>query len=366
MQSEFDLNFWQGKRVVVTGNTGFKGGWLCLMLKLLGAEIYGISEAEVNTWNWGHEIRDFCLRHGYREDINNCSEVTKLLRLINPEIVFHLAAQPLVGVSYDKPVETFQTNVMGTVNILEACRALTDCRVVTIITTDKVYKNLERSTGYREEDALGGHDPYSASKACAEIVVESYRNSFLADKLSLVSVRSGNVFGGGDFTKGRLMPDLVNAAQAKQNIKMRNLKAIRPWLYVLEPIWGYIKISEAAYHDFAYASAFNFGPDPHQKITVGEFASMFCESWGTSVELLTESQPAYHETNCLLLDNSHIKDTTGWRQMLDIEQSIQWSVDWYKCFFEGNKQKLLSFSWEQVEQYLELISCLKRGLKIEQ
>lgn len=359
MQSEFDLNFWKDKRVVITGNTGFKGGWLSLMLKFLGAKVYGISEAEVNTWNWGEEIKDFCLEQGFRADINSLAELTRLLRLINPHVVFHLAAQPLVGISYEKPVETFQTNVIGTVNLLEGCRTLADCQVVTVITTDKVYKNQERLTGYQETDALGGHDPYSASKACAEIVVESYRSSFLADKIALLSVRAGNVFGGGDFTNGRLMPDLVHAAHGKQKIEIRNLKAIRPWLYVLEPLWGYIQISEIAYNDLSYASSFNFGPQADQKITVKEFVSMFSKSWGTSMEMLMEGAPTYHETHCLLLDSTRINEYTGWRQLLDIEQSIQWSVDWYKCFFQKDRQQLLSFSCEQIKQYMELIPNLK-------
>lgn len=333
--------FWSGKRVLITGHTGFKGSWLVLMLHRLGAEITGIS-LEPQTSPSLHRLEDIgscCKTHIC--DIRDQLRFTRLVQEAEPQVVLHLAAQPLVRASYQLPVETFATNVMGTVNLLDALRSISACRVAVMVTTDKVYENCEWTWPYRETDRLGGHDPYSASKAASEVVVASYRKSFLqAQGLAIATARAGNVIGGGDWSQDRLIPDAIRAWQNGASLSIRNPSSVRPWQHVLEPLTGYLVLAEALWANAELADAWNFGPNPSEAASVRSVIEIARSVWaGAEVEYGDYRGP--HEAGRLSLEIAKAKEWLNFSPRWDLQQSIIRTVDWYQRQLAGESARKL-------------------------
>lgn len=331
----------RGKRVLVTGHTGFKGSWLAIWLHEIGAEVIGVGLAPYSDRdNFVLSGIGDKIKADLRADIRDGEKMKKIFAEYQPEIVFHLAAQPLVRLSYDIPVETYQTNVMGTINIMEAIRATDSVKVAVMITTDKCYENKEQIWGYRENEPMGGYDPYSSSKGAAEIAISSWRRSFFnpADygnkhHVSIASVRAGNVIGGGDWAKDRIVPDCIRAIEAGQPIDIRNPKAVRPWQHVLEPLSGYMLLaSKMLQEPIKYCEGWNFGPKADSITPVWDVATMLIKYYGGG-ELKDVSDPnALHEANLLMLDISKAKFLLGWEPRTNIEQCCQLTADWYKRY----------------------------------
>jgi len=328
--------FFRGKRVLVTGHTGFKGSWLSLLLLEAGAEVTGFALAPET------EPSLFSLLHLDREMRSVIGDVRSLFALdnafgeANPEIVFHLAAQPIVRESYRAPRETFETNVLGTVHLLECVRAREGVKSFVNVTTDKVYRNDEANAAFRENDPLGGYDPYSASKACSEIVTGSYRSSFLRGSgIAVSTARAGNVIGGGDFAKDRIVPDCVRAAYQKAPIVVRNPSSVRPYQHVLDPLDGYLEIARRQYENPALAGSYNIGPDICDCVNTGELATLFCKAWGEGMRWEHQPDGGPHEANLLRLDCSHISDTLGWTPRWHIDEAVRRTVEWAKTYRDG-------------------------------
>lgn len=329
---------YKGRRVFITGHTGFKGSWLSLWLASLGAEISGYARDPETTPNhW--DMTGLSLSHETRADIRDAVQLADALKKAQPEIVFHLAAQPLVRRSYRDPLETFDTNVMGTANLLEACRQTPSVRAIVVITTDKCYENKEWEWGYRENDRLGGHDPYSASKACAEIVANSYRQSFFSQKDAplLATARAGNVIGGGDWSEDRLIPDMVRAVQTGKPLAIRAPHATRPWQHVLDPLSGYLLLGKnllEGHHEFA--EGWNFGPDHTGNRTVEEIMNTMRREWpAVTWENDTSSQP--HEATLLQLDSTKARQQLGWAPRWSLDESLCQTANWYRHYIETGK-----------------------------
>lgn len=355
------MSFWHGRRVFITGHTGFKGGWLSLWLCQLGAELCGVAlhpPVETNLFN------DARVGQGMRSefaDIRNPEALKTILRDHRPEVVFHMAAQPIVRKSYEDPVGTYATNVMGTVNLLEAVRGCNSVRSVVIITTDKCYENKEWIWPYRETDTLGGYDPYSNSKACAELVASAYRNSFFnpndysRHRVAIATVRAGNVIGGGDWAEDRLVPDIMRAFAANQVLKIRNPKAVRPWQHVLEPLRGYLLLAERLLTDgCAHASAFNFGPEYGEARQVDWIVHRLAKHWGTDLDVEIDSNMQPHESNTLRIDWSRASESLGWRPLLSLDQALELTADWYRCRKQGVDMR--DHTLEQINCYMD-IAC---------
>ena len=333
-----DLSFYKGKRVLLTGHTGFKGVWLSLLLLRAGAEVTGFSldaptaggmEA-LSRLGILKEIRDV------RGDVRDLVTLRHTFREACPEIVFHLAAQPIVRTSYRQPVDTFAANVMGTVNTLECIRISDTVRSALIVTTDKVYENKERPWGYRENEPLMGYDPYSASKSCAEIAVYSYRQSFLtARDVRVSTARAGNVIGGGDFAPDRIIPDCIRAAVRGQTIDIRSPDSTRPYQHVLEPLSVYLTIAARQTADASLVGAWNVGPDDADCVTTGELADIFCRAWGDGACWQTHADGGLHEAHFLKLDCSKIKSELGWNPRWHIEEAVEKTVEWAKAWEAG-------------------------------
>lgn len=332
-----NLSFYKGKHVFVTGHTGFKGAWLCQMLLNAGAEVTGYSlepPTEPNLFTLADIAGHMCSVIG---DIRNFEKLQKVFTEARPEIVLHLAAQPIVRDSYKDPRYTYETNVMGTVNVLECVRQTSGVRSVLNVTTDKVYKNNEWYWGYREDELLDGYDPYSNSKSCSELATHSYRNSFFdeSDAPAVSTARAGNVIGGGDFAKDRIIPDCVRAAIAKKKIIVRNLASTRPYQHVLEPVSAYLMIAAKQTENRSLADWYNVGPDDCDCVSTGELVSLFCEKWGGGLTWESCSDSGPHEANFLKLDCSKLKNVFGWRPRWHIASAIERTVEWSKCWFEG-------------------------------
>ena len=348
--------FWRGKRILLTGHTGFKGGWLALWLRRMGAEILGYSLPAPTQPSLFETARISESVEGVIGDIRDLPRLHSAFREFSPEIVFHLAAQPLVRVSYDAPVETFSTNVLGTVHVLEAIRQTNSVRSAVIVTSDKCYANQESARGYRENDSLGGHDPYSNSKACAEMVVESYRRSFFSDSgaTAVASARAGNVIGGGDWAADRLIPDLVRAAVAGTPVVLRNPKSIRPWQHVLEPLSGYLMLAQRLWEaPSRYAEAWNFGPRDDDAMSVEDIVALAAQAWGDGMTWVLESRPQPHESRVLRLDCAKARGI-GWQPLLGIAQAVDWTIEWYRAWSGRGDMKDLSL--EQITRYSELLA----------
>jgi len=324
--------FWYGKRVFVTGHTGFKGGWLVLWLERLGARVRGFALAPDTVPNLcdAAGIERHC--ESVRGDVRQADALRGELVGFTPDIVLHLAAQALVQRGYRQPAETFETNVMGTVHVLEAVRHAPSVRVAIIVTSDKCYDNREWLWPYRENDAIGGHDPYSASKACAELVAAAWRRSFLkAAGAAVASARAGNVIGGGDWAENRLIPDCVRALVDGRPISIRNPAATRPWQHVLEPLCGYLLLAEQAWADPALASeAWNFGPSADDAQPVSRIADTICQLWGHGARWTTAGTPQAHEAGMLAVDAARARAHLGWTPRLPVAEAVAWAVRWYK------------------------------------
>lgn len=350
-------DFYQGKRVLVTGHTGFKGSWLSIWLNELGAEVIGIAQdpfTERDNYvlsNIGKNIKA-----DIRADIRNGEEIKKIFKRYQPEIVFHLAAQPLVRLSYDIPVETYETNVMGTINIMEAIRNTDSAKVGIMITTDKCYENKEQIWGYRENEPMGGYDPYSSSKGAAEIAIASWRRSFFNPAeykkhgKSIASVRAGNVIGGGDWALDRIIPDCIKALENEQPICIRSPKSIRPWQHVLEPLSGYMLLAKKMWNEpTKYCEGWNFGPRTESITPVWEVASMVIKEYGKGTLKDLSDPNALHEAKLLMLDISKAKFQLGWEPRMNINQCIALTIDWYKRY---NTENVYQLCKEQIEKYL--------------
>ena len=345
-----------GKRILVTGHTGFKGSWLTLWLIKLGAEVIGYS-LEPPTKPSLFEILNLEEKIIHIiGDIRDEEKLKKVLKKYKPEIIFHLAAQPLVRVSYKEPKLTYETNVMGTLNLLEAVRETQSVRVVIVVTSDKCYENKEWVYGYRESDPLGGYDPYSSSKACVELLISSYRNSFFnpenygkTHQVALATVRAGNVIGGGDWQVDRLIPDCVKALSKGETIKIRNSNAIRPWQHVLEPLSGYLLLAQKMWKEpTKYCEAWNFGPFEKDLATVREVVEKVISLWGGG-KYKIEKDTRFHEAGLLRLDISKAMMKLGWRPKWDLDTALERTVIWYKLFY-GNEDMFI-YSMKEIENY---------------
>jgi CDP-glucose 4,6-dehydratase len=354
--------FYRGKRLFVTGHTGFKGAWLCLWLSELGAKVHGYALEPPTKPSLFEEasVADRLASH-YIGDVRDFNTLRRRLSSVQPEIVFHLAAQPLVRYSYKDPRGTYETNVMGTVNLLEAVRTTESVRVCQVITSDKCYENREWTYAYRENDSMGGHDPYSSSKGCAELVVGAYRNSFFSDgfaensRLSLASVRAGNVIGGGDWAQDRLVPDCIRALSAGQPAVIRHPEAIRPWQHVLEPLGGYLWLGCRQWEDpTAFTGAWNFGPLGSGHIRVRKVVELILATWGEGewTAQPSLSQEDVTEASLLKLDITKAQSLLGWSPLLTVEEAIQWTVGWYRQRHANPETKLHDLTCQQIHRYM--------------
>ena len=331
-----DLDFYRGKKILITGHTGFKGSWLCRILANSGAVITGYSlevPTNPNLFTLAEINNNITSVIG---DIRDFNHLNKVFEESKPEIVFHLAAQPIVRESYKNPIYTYETNVMGTVNICECIRRSGTVHSFVNITTDKVYKNNEWEWGYREKDPLDGFDPYSNSKSCSELVTHSYVNSFFRELgISASTARAGNVIGGGDFAAERIIPDCVRAVETNKDIIVRNPHSTRPYQHVLEPLSVYLLLAEKQYKDISYAGCYNVGPDDCDCITTGELVDLFCLKWGDGINWINQSDNGPHEANLLKLDCSKLKSRFHWKPRWNVEQAVEKTVEWYRAYIGG-------------------------------
>lgn len=344
MMREFDINFYKNKKVFITGHTGFKGSWLCKMLTGVGAKVTGYSleaPTEPSLFKEAEIEKDIVSIIG---DIRDFNSLKRAFDETQPDIVFHLAAQPLVRESYKNPLYTYETNVMGTANLLECIRQnmLTTKSVKSVlnITTDKVYENKEWEWGYRENDPLDGYDPYSNSKSCSELVTHSYNKSFFSREdgeiiVPVSTARAGNVIGGGDFATDRIIPDCVRAVMNKEDIIVRNPYSTRPYQHVLEPLYAYLMIAAKQYEDSKYAGYYNVGPDDTDCFQTGALVDVFVSKWGEGLKWIDQYDDGPHEANFLKLDCSKLKNAFGWQPRWNLEQAIEAVVEWSKCWIAG-------------------------------
>ncbi|MDP3085502.1 MAG: CDP-glucose 4,6-dehydratase [Rubrivivax sp.] len=331
-----DPAFWRGKRVFVTGHTGFKGSWLALWLNRLGASVSGYALPAATPPSLHALLPAGVAPRDGLGDVRDEAALAAAVRRARPEIVLHLAAQPLVRASYRRPVETFATNVMGTAHLLEAVRGVEGVRAVVIVTTDKVYRNLEWAYPYREDDALGGHDPYSASKAASELVAASYRDAFLADTgVAVATARAGNVIGGGDWSEDRLIPDAVRAWQAQQPLTIRRPRAVRPWQHVLEPLAGYLRLAERLCAQPSLAGAYNFGPLTGEAATVGEVIELAAQAYGRGQWHCPDDTAGPHEAGWLALEVARARTALAVEPRWGLKESVRRSLHWYRRYGEG-------------------------------
>lgn len=334
--------FWQGKNVLLTGHTGFKGAWMAFWLSKMGAKVTGISLPPATNPNLFTLARISEVTNSHFVDIRDAEAVSKVVNKAQPEIVLHLAAQALVRPGYRDPLATFATNVMGTANVLNALRGVDSLRVVVAVTTDKVYKNLEHIYPYRETDTLGGHDPYSASKAASEIVIASYRDSYLAEQgVAVASARAGNVVGGGDWSEDRLIPDAVRAWDANSPLEIRRPNAVRPWQHVLEPLNGYLVLAEKLYSDSSLVGSYNFGPQTHDVATVRRVIELANQVYGPKAVLWGDGHQGPHEASLLSLEIAKAKEILGVSPRWNLKETVAHTMQWYLQHREGVGAHLL-------------------------
>ncbi|MBQ7437825.1 MAG: CDP-glucose 4,6-dehydratase [Oscillospiraceae bacterium] len=347
----FDLSFYKGKKILLTGHTGFKGSWMSVVLVNAGAEVIGYSSCSKSETR----LFDLCkiknqITH-IKGDVRDLDHLLSAFNEYKPEIVIHMAAQPIVRDSYQDPVGTYSTNVMGTVNVLEAVRHTPSVKSFLNVTTDKVYENKEWEWGYRESEPLDGYDPYSNSKSCSELVTHSYKNSFFADGHTAISTaRAGNVIGGGDFAKDRIIPDCVRAALRNENLVVRNPYSTRPYQHVLEPVCAYLMIAAKQYEDSKYAGYYNVGPDDRDCFVTGKLVDTFVKHWGEELKWIDTYDGGPHEANFLKLDCSKLKTTFGWQPRWDLETAIAKVVEWTKCWSDGGDVRACMN--KQIEEFL--------------
>ena len=349
--------FWKGKRVLVTGHTGFKGAWISLWLQRMGAQVSGLAlppETRPNLFELADVARSM---DSSFVDIKDAATVNAKLNAKQPEIVLHLAAQSLVRRSYQQPLNTFATNIMGTAHVLEAVRSTKSIRAALVVTTDKCYEDQNPGRGYTEADPLGGFDPYSSSKACAEIVTAAFRRSYFSgpddQTTAVASARAGNVIGGGDWSEDRLLPDLVHAFSKSRPAQLRNPGAVRPWQHVLDPLAGYLNLAEKLFvQGPMFAEAWNFGPDAESQVSVGVVADRAAQLWGNGARFEHVGGDHPHETKLLFLDASKARTRLGWRPRLDFDAAVAWTIEWYRAHAEGTNMRALTE--RQIDQYMSL------------
>lgn len=344
-------DFWAGKRVLLTGHTGFKGSWLALWLSSLGARVSGYALApatDPSLWSLLGLTRDV---HDIAADVRDLAMVDRVVAELRPQIVFHLAAQALVRPSYQDPVGTYATNVMGTVHVLDAARRCAETQAVVIVTSDKCYENREQNQAYIETDPMGGRDPYSSSKGCAELVTAAYRSSFFEKGAAVASVRAGNVIGGGDWAADRIVPDFVRATARGEPVRMRNPQAIRPWQHVLEPLSGYLLLAQRMCEKPAeFIGAWNFGPSEADAVSVETVVTALARLWGPPAGWTGDGGTHPHEASYLKLDSSKARSVLSWKPRLGLDTALDWTVDWYKTHARGGDAKAASLA--QIERYM--------------
>ena len=358
-------NFWKNKKVLITGHTGFKGSWLSIWLKLQGADIVGISLDPPTNPSIYERAELSSSMVSLRQDICKLNPVKKIFKTYNPEIVFHMAAQPLVRQSYLDPVQTYETNVMGTLNILEGIRSVNSVRAAVIITSDKCYENTEIRKAYQEDHPMGGYDPYSSSKGAVELLISSYRDSYYpvrhydSHNTAIASVRAGNVVGGGDWAKDRLIPDVIRSLQNKDKLVIRNPNAIRPWQHVLEPLSGYMQLCESLIQDGeTFSGAWNFGPPDTNIYTVEFIVDNLMKLWGSQVEYSIITDDVFHEADCLKLDCSKANKKLNWHSKWNIKTTLCKIVEWHKA--EQKNFKCKDFCINQINDYMFGVSDGKK------
>jgi len=351
--------FWKNKKVLVSGHTGFKGSWLSLWLQDMGAQVIGVSLEPPTNPSLYQQARVAEGMDSLRADIRDLDKIKNIFNQYKPEVIFHLAAQSLVRYSYREPVETYQTNVMGTLNVLEAIRSIDSVRAAIMITTDKCYENQEWEWGYRENEPMGGFDPYSSSKGCAELLIASYRNSYFPNNLynehktAIASVRAGNVIGGGDWAEDRLIPDIMRAVLVNSTINIRNPNAIRPWQHVLEPLVGYINLAEKLFISGAkYAEAWNFGPKEEDAKPVQWIVEEITKYWGEGANWIADNDEHPHEANYLKLDCSKSHAKLKWWPRWSLRTALEKIIEWHKKEQEGFDMKLCTL--EQIKNYTQV------------
>jgi CDP-glucose 4,6-dehydratase len=349
-----DSGFWDGKRVLLTGHTGFKGAWLSLYLEALGAKVTGLAVAPDQSPNLFEVTRIARGAHSIIADIKDLPAVERAVVEARPDVVIHMAAQALVRRGYREPVETYATNVLGTVHVLDAVRRLSKARASVVVTSDKCYENNEWIWSYRENEPMGGRDPYSNSKGCAELVVNAYRASYFAQAgMGLASARAGNVIGGGDWSEDRLIPDLIRGFVDRKPTLIRNPNAIRPWQHVLEAIKGYLVLAEALWSDpAAFAEGWNFGPPDTGAVPVHAIANRLAAKWGDGAAWTRDSEASVHEAHLLKLDSTKARTLLPWQPQLGIEDALDWIVDWHRAY--DARHDMRDFTLRQIEQYQAL------------
>jgi len=349
---EVNARFWRGKTIFITGHTGFKGGWLSLWLQTLGAKVAGYSLPASTEPSLFETARVSEGMNSVVGDVRDLAALTAAARQAAPEIIIHMAAQSLVRPSYADPVTTYSTNVLGTVNVLETARAIRGVRAVVIITSDKCYENIGEKRDFREGDPLGGHDPYSSSKACAEIVTAAYRRSFFERRTAVASARAGNVIGGGDWAADRLVPDAIRAFCAGQPVRLRYPRATRPWQHVLDPLAGYLLLAERLYAGEDCAEAWNFGPADDHIVPVAQIVEALARKWGRDRAWEQDPGQHPHEAQLLGLDAGKARTRLGWTPRLDMARTIDWTAEWYRAWRDGADLRRVSES--QITRYGEL------------
>jgi CDP-glucose 4,6-dehydratase len=349
-------SFYKDKKVFVTGHTGFKGSWLTACLHLLGAKTKGYALPPEYENGLFSLLEPLNIIQSIRNDIRNKQRLQNEIQEFQPDYIFHLAAQPLVRRSYQIPAETFEVNVVGTANLLEAITKSDHKCTVIVITTDKVYENKETTVLYKEDDVLGGYDPYSASKACTELVLSSFRNSFFNLKdynhhqKAVASVRAGNVIGGGDWSEDRIVPDIVRALKSGKSIDVRSPNSVRPWQHVLEPISGYLLLGGLLEKDVSYSKAYNFGPLPHDHLTVRQVVETAIQSWGSGNWNDCSSSMQVHEAGLLQLSIEKAEKELNWHPKLDAETAIEWTIEWYR----QPTDEIVDYTFQQIRNYFEI------------
>lgn len=347
----YPSEFYKGKKIFLTGHTGFKGSWMCKVLQRLGAEVTGFSLGPPTNPSLFDIIKIDQITHSIISDIRNLSELKAAISDSQPDIVIHMAAQPLVSVGYSDPVITYSSNVMGTVNILEAVRECPSVKSFLNVTTDKVYLNNEWEWGYRENEFLNGYDPYSNSKSCSELVTSCYNNSFLKGKIAVSTARAGNVIGGGDFTEPRIIPDCVRAAINHNKMILRNPVSTRPYQHVLEPVFAYLMIAAKQFDNPSLSSSYNIGPTDEGCVDNETLVKLFAEHWGSDFEYEIRHNPNEpHEANYLKLDCSKARHTFGWKPQWNISEAVFRTVEWTKAYLGGNPNECMD---AQIEEYMK-------------
>lgn len=348
-------NFYKGKNVLITGHTGFKGSWISEILVRWGANVSGFSLNPPTEPNLFNLLELESKMNSYIGDIRNLKSLNRTFNETEPEIVIHMAAQPLVRESYKNPVYTYETNVMGTVNICECIRINDGVKSFLNVTTDKVYENKEKQEGYKEDEKLDGFDPYSNSKSCSEIITHSYNNSFFKKlNIPVSTARAGNVIGGGDFAKDRIIPDCIKSALNNEDIIIRNPYSIRPYQHVLEPLNVYLTIVKMQYDNIDYAGYYNVGPNDEDCISTGDLATLFCKKWGNNLKWINKSEKnAPHEANFLKLDSTKIKETFNWEPKWGITEAVEKTVEWTKTYSKNSRNNIIECTNKQIDEFFK-------------